>query len=314
MNAVDLPGFEKSVPASRPATRSQGPVSAWDVDLSPFHKLVEQQVASTQQLMDLFSRKMEEMITLLREDNLQSDKKLQSFHEKNLQVAKTQAKDNDAIRQGVAEILEKLHGSQQFLQEISERYLKLLDNIQKNSHDLLRPMMSQENLLREGFNPLQILEPLEKLVILEEESCHQIQCLVTAAQQSHAYQEQVSQQNELLLAKLEELERKFDSIEQLLLALGTSIQNHLPDKNFLAEQFAKTIAEQSRMVAELSKIGERLAQPSAPLENFIHNLEKVFTQQQDLLEQKYRHRENLLFWLFAIFSVLVAACIFMLIK
>ena len=58
----ELKGFEKSAPTSRPLRRDQSPVSAWDIDLSPFHSLIEVQVGNTRQLIDNFMDKMEELL------------------------------------------------------------------------------------------------------------------------------------------------------------------------------------------------------------------------------------------------------------
>jgi hypothetical protein len=300
----DLPGFDKNAPTSRPSTRSQ-PISAWDVDVSPFHRLVEQQIAHNQQLTDTFAHRLEELVNILRDDKTQNDKKLQALQEKLVQTYKTQAKDNDSLRENMTELVEQMHKMQQLLQEVAEKSWRLLENIQKNTHEMLRPMMNQENLLREGFAPAQILQPIEKLVALEEGAYRQVQSLVNSSQETQSLQESSQKQSQLFMEHMSELEKKLESLENVLLSLGKQ-QSHFPDKAFFSEQFSQLLVEQNKLINQVAQAFDRISDPATNSEGY-KNFERMLQRQQEML----KHKESVAFWVFAIVALFLAGWVFL---
>lgn len=304
----DLPGFDKNAPTSRPSTRSQ-PISAWDVDVSPFHRLVEQQISHNQQLTDTFSHRIEELVNILREDNLQSDKKLQALQEKLLQTFKGQSKDSEAVRENISELVEHMNKIQQTLQEVAEKTWRLLEALQKTTHELLRPMVNQENLLREGFSPAQlsadILHPLEKLVALQEGAYRQMQNLMNATQTNQNMQESSQKQWQQFIDRMNEWEKRFESLENVLLSLGKQ-QSHFPDRAFFSEQFSNLLSEQNKLINQVGQAFERISDPATNSEGY-KNFERMLQRQQELL----KHKESVAFWVFAIVALFLAGWVFL---
>lgn len=302
----DLPGFDKSAPASTPHTRGQNPVSAWDIDLSPFHRLVEQQLSSIQQLTDIFTHKMEEFLNAIREEKRQSDKRLQEMHEKIVQNLKSQAKSNAAISEGISEIAEQIGKLYQLLQDTSDRYSQILENVQNNTYNLLRPIAAQETLLREGFTPTQILQPLEKLVVIEEDTLHHVGGLLNISQEWRSFREFTKG----FFEKIDDCEKKIENIESLLIALGSALQKYLP------KAVSHGTAEQ---IPILQEINERIRQSLENYTNFQHNVEKIYQKSQENLERqmqlmeqekKYRLRESMFFWVFIAIAVVLFVFLF----
>ena len=315
----NFPGFEKSAPTSRPVTRSKNPVSAWDMDLSPFHRLVENQITSTRQLNDLFSHKLEELVILLREDKRQFEKKIQSFQEKLLQNQKIQTKDNAVLQTGISDILEQLNKGQQNFHEVLDKLFVLLENIRKNTYDVLRPVTAQENLLREGFTPSQILQPIEKLILLEEQSLQDFTIFLDRWQNCN--HEENIYRNELR-EKISDWEKKIDNIDKLLLSLGVKLQNHVPGKDFFSEQIQVLVEGQKQTNEQIAKLNETLESRSQEFEKFTSIMKKfsenhaAFLKQQEKLfnekEEIPNGRENIAFWIFVIAAMVLYILTFIL--
>lgn len=307
----DLSGFEKSVPTSRPATKNQGPVSAWDVDVSPFNRLLEQYFNNTQQLIDSFSNKMQEVLNTLREDRTQKEKKEQAHQDKVQQHYKTMAKDSTAMRELIAEIAEQIGKLQQTLQDVTEQHLKNLESMQKDIHEGVRSLTSQEGFLREGFNPKQLIQPMEKLTAIEENTLQNLQALTANLQQFRSSQESDQKQQEHLVNYLQAWEKKLENFENLLISLGARAQTQFPDKAFLENLFTNWSREQNHLIT----------QHQTNYENDKTALEKIYLTTQHLLErqQKYmeeekefRRKDTILLWIFLGVAILFTISLFFL--
>lgn len=297
---TELSGFEKSAPASRPLTRGgQGPVSAWDMDLSPFHRLVEYQNNSTRQLIDNFSCKIEELIESLREERRQFEKKTFAIHEEIFQHNKSQVKENKEISAGVTETVTHIVKVHNTLQEVFANYSHLLKNIQKNSAQTLESIKNQETLLREGFAPSQILGPLEKLIVLQEEASCNMQNLFRTSQRE-------------FLEKFAAWQQKFASIENLLLSLAANLQKQVPDKAFLQETFGEPFSEIKESCKHIEHSFCDHEREHENLEKLYQNVCELLGKQQQLIEQSrnYRHKESILFWCFVVVSLLLFVWLF----
>ena len=259
----ELSGFEKSAPTNRPSTKGQNPVSAWDVDLSPFHRLVEQQVGSTRQLLDIFSHKMEELINLQREDKRQGDKQNQSLQEALIQSQKAYHREFAVVRDNIAELESDVKKNHLMLKDRLEQCAESLENIQNNTYNLIRPIKAQENLLREGFTPTQFLQPLEKLSHIQETTSESLEQLTHSWR---SFQESQEAYQKKLLEEISKRDGVLDSLEKTLLSLGTQLQG---------------------------TEGQNL-----PLER----MEKLLQQNCEILEKQYQNKqqreqkENLFFW------------------
>ncbi len=60
--AKELSGFKKSAPISLPTTRDQNPESAWDIDLSPFHRMVDAQATVNREMTEAMISKLDELL------------------------------------------------------------------------------------------------------------------------------------------------------------------------------------------------------------------------------------------------------------
>lgn len=301
----DLPGFDKSAPTNRPLTRGQQPVSAWDVDLSPFHRLVESQLANTQQITDTFTHKMEEILAIWRDEKRQEEKRLQTVQDKIAQHYKNQSKSNADICTGISEIVEQIGKVHQFLQDTSER---LWQNVQNyNSRKI-----PQESHVRESLPAVEILQPLEKLVILEEDSLHHLQTLLHMSQEWRSFRELTQQQYTIFVEKIADCERKIEDIENLLIALGASLQKYLPDKNQFKDRLLQQPIEQVKLLEEIHLTCNRIVQVLEGQTNFQQHLEKLCQLTQESLEKQKeercrRRRENVMFSVFMVLALLIFA-------
>ena len=289
----DLPGFEKSAPVSTPATRSQKPVSAWDIDLSPFHRLAEQQIVANRQLIDTFLDKVQQML----ENRGGWEEKTHSILEKLLLNQKKQSRDNIELHKNFSAISEEFIELRQLLPEMLEKNSQILDSIQKNTHELIRPAIAQENLLREGFAPAQILTPLERLLALQQETLSQLEAFVTVAHRI----------NDNLDNSHNHLSSQVDSIGQRLSAMEKSLLTALPSNNVLQQNQEKSIARLVHYCERMMHSMENFSSVSENIQTIYTNSHELLKRQQTSLEQQEiaRRKENLIFWLFVAIALLL---------
>jgi hypothetical protein len=304
----DLPGFDKTVPSSRPTTRGEKPVSAWDIDLSPFHSLIEQQATASQHIVDAFLNKMEKMLADLQKGN--KEDKSYSIQEKILHNQKKQVSDNTEIRKALTDISEQLIEIRQLLKEMLDKDTQLLSDIQKNTSDLIRPVTAQENLIREGFAPSQMLAPLERLVVVEEDSLSHLESLLAGYSKLFTAQENMQTQYTLFLEQISLFTGKLTTMEGALLTINNMLQANLSDKKFMKEQFEGMADTQNKLFARVIHYCERMAQG---LESFnasvgsLGTLNELLQRQLEFSEKerKYKQTENIVFWIFVAIALVL---------
>lgn len=90
----ELSGFKKSAPANYPNTRDQASTtnSAWDIDLSPFHRIIDEQNSTNRQMMEMLAKKWEELLDKVqslfisvKDNEIQREIQRSQQHEQTLQ-------------------------------------------------------------------------------------------------------------------------------------------------------------------------------------------------------------------------------------
>ncbi len=141
----EFSGFQKSAPANLPITREEAktnyenaPNSAWDIDLSPFHRIVNEQSAISRQIVAQLEE-TNEKIRLLSESLVEKDKgqllSIISEENKNNKVLlEKQMESQLQMQYTIQQLEQRLIYLQQFLIKQQDLPKEIsLNNVQMNS-------------------------------------------------------------------------------------------------------------------------------------------------------------------------------------
>ena len=261
----ELSGFQKSVPSRFPSTREQNPVSAWDVDLSPFHRLVEEQNNATREMIDVFLQKVEGLV-----ERVSSTSRQEAEPEKVLESQKKQTREYSELRKTLIHISEQLIEFQQLFQDSEDKTSILLENIGKQ---LSRPL-TQDN--KDAQISSQILAPIQKLVDIGQENFIYFENL-----------REIKENQNLLIEKT-------NTIQHFLLQLGSMLQSQLPEKAFLEEKWNLLIEKQDSHFSQLFHYLEQTIYALETFNKISEKLDNIYTNNQQYLlhNQKEKQKQN----------------------
>ena len=148
-----FPGFDKSAPPSLPRTRKQNsPISSWDLDLSPFEKLLEHHANNTRYLTETFSQKMSELVDIVRGEKKRNgaealEKQIINDYKGLLTKLETTLSKNSQ---------EQLHALEKINHNIEDRDKSFVRQMEEVRQDLTKVIHHCERIA-------DTLEPMEKL-------------------------------------------------------------------------------------------------------------------------------------------------------
>lgn len=199
----DLSGFQKSAPTHFPSTREQNPTSAWDVDLSPFHRLVEEQTKNTSHMVESFLVKIDELIHKIEE----GESARAHGEDKSLEYQKRQVREYADLRKALEEMGDQL-GEMEALLPKETALLEKLDGM----HALLLQLLG---FLQTVWTERKLLESKEKSSFssdaLMPEILHQCEKIANSMEHFHgmtAQLEAIHASHYALVEKLQEMNEK----------------------------------------------------------------------------------------------------------
>ncbi len=251
----ELPGFQKSVPSRFPNTREQNPTSAWDVDLSPFHRLVEEQAKANQEMMEIFLQKMEFLTEKIAPFQQNEDSP-----EKILDSQKKQTREYTELKKTLLHIHDQLIEFQRLFQDYEDKNSILLESLGKQ---VVTARSSQEV---QSF-PL-ILAAMQKLVEI--------------GQTNFVYLENLKEikENQTLLIE------KANTIQHFLLQLGSLLQGHIPEKIFWEEKWNLLIEKQNTHFVHVVHYLEQSVHSLETLNTMAERLENLYLANKETSQNK----------------------------
>ncbi|NUM34174.1 MAG: hypothetical protein HUU50_06500 [Candidatus Brocadiae bacterium] len=278
----ELTGFQKSVPSRFPGTREQNPTSAWDVDTSPFHRMVEEQSKNNKEMLDAFLQKIEILMERLAPA---SSYKPEDSQEKVLDSQKKQTREYSELKKTLVHIHDQLIEFERLFQDCEDKNHALLESISKQT---------PPNRTSEIQTSLQLLAPIQKLVEIGQENFIYFENL-----------KEIKENQVLLLEKV-------NTSQHFLLQLSSIFQNQIPEKVFWEEKWNLLTDKQNE---HFSHVIHYLEQSVHALETFnqvAEKCEKIYMENRESSQNKQKKNEMQFFLENILFLLVVAVALFFL--
>lgn len=170
--AKELSGFKKSAPSSYPNTRDQenNATSAWDIDLSPFHRILDEQNVRNQQVMEVLSTKWDELLNkvqilfaLVKENEAQRQQ-----HQ--TESTQSQTKSNQEVVRTLEHVCTEIMEFRQTLTQCNE----YMSNLNSNQNNLVWEQIGQnQNVFSNQLQALTTLGQEIRTMIQESNAIRQ---------------------------------------------------------------------------------------------------------------------------------------------